>query len=92
MDDRCPDCGKLYSLVGRIHRCVANKAGTVANKPVANRTGRYRDPEKRKAYMRDLMRSRRDLVRARRSLMVPRSSMSLCAGEHIAPDAAGGGA
>ncbi len=65
MTDRCPDCGKLYALVGRIHRCipVANVANTVAN-TVANRTGRYADLEKRKLYMRELMRKRRQDAKA----------------------------
>lgn len=63
--DLCPDCGANLALVGSRHRCVANKPD-MANTPtedVANTdrssTYRYRDAEKRRAYMRDYMRERR---------------------------------
>ena len=69
----CPVCGKsawpsqqwLHKECGIVVLTVANKPeGVVANAaevthPVANRHGKYADTEKRKAYMRDLMRKRR---------------------------------
>ncbi len=74
MDDKCPACGKLYSLVGRVHRCSGSAlnvtlpvANTVANSsPVANTVAnsRYRDLDKRRQYMRDLMRKRRQHAKA----------------------------
>lgn len=62
----CEVCGANLEIVGRRHRCVpmANIPGDVANSDenmansVAN-TYRYRDPEKRRAYMREYMRRRR---------------------------------
>ena len=66
MADPCPLCGANRDVVGRVHRCVANR--DVANKPtmanaMANRetvgTYRYRDAGKRRAYMRAYMRKRR---------------------------------
>jgi hypothetical protein len=71
MDDfmNCSRCGKNLALVGRIHNCVANTmantitmANVVANtwevaQPVA--TYKYRDAEKRRAYMKSYMAKRR---------------------------------
>jgi hypothetical protein len=54
---RCA-CGKDYWFPGERWQhtnCVAN----IANAPVANKYARYRDKEKRKAYMRELMRKKR---------------------------------
>jgi hypothetical protein len=58
MANNCPRCGKNLALVGIRHNCVANKPEPMAN-DVAN-TYRYRDAEKRKAYMREFMRKKRD--------------------------------
>lgn len=54
-------CAAKYGVANTV---VAN--GTVANAKAAavNRVGRYADPEKRKAYMRELMRKRRAEGRA----------------------------
>jgi hypothetical protein len=70
MANNCPRCGKNLALVGNSHRCMANKPDPVANKvdivanePIAmanTKTYRYRDAEKRKAYMREYMRKKRD--------------------------------
>lgn len=62
--DRCPDCGASYALVGRTHLCRA--VAVALPPPTKTRpanggspTYRYRDPAKRRAYMRDKMRKRR---------------------------------
>jgi hypothetical protein len=69
----CEHCGANLALVGKVHRCVPRPAApiNVANTAalpvantgrggdVANITYRYRDPGKRRAYMRELMRHRR---------------------------------
>jgi hypothetical protein len=61
----CPHCGANVALVGKMHRCVprpaepVDVANTIRGGDVANTTYRYRDPAKRRAYMRELMRRRR---------------------------------
>jgi hypothetical protein len=58
----CPQCGKNLALVGIRHNCVANAPVPVAN-TVANSSephSRYRDKDKRRAYMREYMRKKRD--------------------------------
>jgi hypothetical protein len=62
----CKECGLDLDLVGRSHRCVPRVANaTQAAADVANamanrtRTYRYRDVEKRRAYMREFMRRKR---------------------------------
>lgn len=69
--DRCPACGAMYALVGYRHHCVprvraepvpaAVKVAAPKAAPVAPEfpTYRHRDPEKRRAYMRDYMRRKR---------------------------------
>ena len=68
--DGCPVCGANLALVGRSHHCRPRKIEPVTvpvsqpeavtnPEPVAN-TYRYRDPEARRAYMRDYMRRRRN--------------------------------
>jgi hypothetical protein len=59
----CKDCGLDLDLVGKSHRCIPRVANTVAvtddvANTVANATStyRYRDVERRRAYMRDYMR------------------------------------
>jgi hypothetical protein len=62
LTDNCPKCGRNLALVGRVHNCVANAPDVVAN-AVANALEpyrRYKDKEKRKAYMREYMRKKRD--------------------------------
>lgn len=73
-DDKieCEGCGKrYYPAQGWAHKdcvvanrvdLVANKSPVVANKPdelVANRHGKYRDPEKRRGYMKAYMARKR---------------------------------
>lgn len=72
-DDRCPGCGAQYVLLGgRVHRCsgrllraVAEIAPAPREVPVAApvvgipTTYRHRDPEARRAYMREFMRRKR---------------------------------
>lgn len=63
MKPLCPDCGDRHeSYQAHVWPKVVNTvANSVAN-AVANETkkkGRYKDPEKRKVYMRELMRKRR---------------------------------
>ena len=56
----CPICGANLALVGRVHRCMANKASP--KPPMANNmanTYRYRDEAKRRAYMRAYMAKKR---------------------------------
>ena len=70
----CPDCGANLDLVGSRHRCVPKPktemrpavntkpdvANDVANTAaVANATYRYRDVEKRRAYIKSYMAERR---------------------------------
>jgi hypothetical protein len=62
----CPDCGtRHHSYQGHVFasNAVANAIKPVANNvanAVANKKhGKYKDPEARKKYMRELMRSRR---------------------------------
>lgn len=43
--ERCPKCGSLLALVGRVHHCTT--------------TYKNRDPVKRKEYMKNYMRKRR---------------------------------
>lgn len=68
--DNCTRCGANLEMVGRAHRCVPSSRGVVAAKRampveqppvlrVKSKSYRYRDPEKRRAYMRDLMRRKR---------------------------------
>jgi tRNA(Ile2) C34 agmatinyltransferase TiaS len=64
MKPLCPDCGDRHESyqahVWRVSKPVANTkpvANAVANKK--RKPGKYRDPEARKAYMRELMRKRR---------------------------------
>jgi hypothetical protein len=58
----------MYSLVGRVHNCsriaahrdeLANAMANLAQ-PMANETYKYRNAEKRRAYMREYMRKKRD--------------------------------
>lgn len=82
-NDRCPDCGAMYALVGHRHLCKpssdggvesghAEKRGSahqpqvaielvttagVASGPSDSTTYRYRNAEKRRADMRDYMRT-----------------------------------
>lgn len=55
--DRCGKCGAVLALVGRVHRCIERP--TPEPTVVEKSTYRHRDPEKRRAYQRDLMRRRR---------------------------------
>jgi hypothetical protein len=67
MQPICVKCGKNLALVGRVHNCthtmantqdvVANTASGMAN--VTPGTYKYRDAEKRRAYMREYMRGKR---------------------------------
>jgi hypothetical protein len=70
MPNICRVCGANTDVVGRAHRCIARpepmaktdmaKTG-VAKVDMAKKAGstyRYRDPEKRRAYQRELMRKR----------------------------------
>jgi hypothetical protein len=70
----CKDCGLDLDLVGKSHRCIPRMANTVAaTDDVANTmanttsTYRYRDVERRRAYMRDYMRRYPRRKRARLS-------------------------
>jgi hypothetical protein len=57
----CPYCGEMHSPLYRCDAAMAKKpvAKTeMAKKPMAKTTYRYRDPDKRRAYMRELMRKR----------------------------------
>ena len=66
---KCPICGHRHSMRDPhiwddepTKKVVANRALDVANteKPVANKKyGRYKDIEKRKAYMRNYMKQKR---------------------------------
>jgi hypothetical protein len=70
MQPTCHKCGKNLALVGRVHNCtpllMANamaNAVDMANTPLepilAPAAYKYRDAEKRRAYMRELMRKKR---------------------------------
>lgn len=60
MANNCSVCGKDLALVGRIHRCVPLPPKLVLSKPKPKGgTYRYRDPDKRRAYMAAYMRKRR---------------------------------
>lgn len=68
MAAHCPDCGKNLALVGKVHRCVprvvsqpdmANVGVSNCHMANASPTYKYRDPDKRRAYQRDLMRKKR---------------------------------
>lgn len=60
----CPDCGASYAMVGRVHRCISIPrerayfiGGTPVDRPAdVSESYKYRDPEKRRAYMREYMR------------------------------------
>jgi hypothetical protein len=75
MSERCPLCGADYALVGRAHLCrelrvpVAKKPADSVTNSVTNKSRasaaqrqarkRERDPEKYRAYQRELMARRR---------------------------------
>jgi hypothetical protein len=56
----CDQCGANLDLVGRSHLCrVSITSPPSASKLTFSGTYQYRDPEKRREYMRDYMRKRR---------------------------------
>lgn len=69
-NSRCDRCGALLRMVGRSHRCVAvanfesstTKPRGVIQAGGVSTTYKHRDPEARRAYMRDYMRARREKV------------------------------
>jgi hypothetical protein len=58
-NERCAGCGALLSFVGRVHRCSGQAVEAPQRTERGIGTYRYRDPEKRRTYMRDLMRRKR---------------------------------
>jgi hypothetical protein len=56
----CPDCGDRHESyqahVWKVANSVANVEKPVANKNKKAKVGKYKDPEARKKYMRELMR------------------------------------
>jgi hypothetical protein len=65
LSESCPRCGANLALVGRAHRCVPARPRDSLAEGMANvsqpksATYRYRDPDARRAYMADYMRSYR---------------------------------
>lgn len=67
MDPICKACGQRHPSMWTRARCMAQAKPAVETSPqvantnaaVANRHGVYADKEKRRAYMRELMRKRR---------------------------------
>jgi hypothetical protein len=55
--NNCERCGANLDLVGRVHRCIERPQIEVPQAVAV--TYRHRDPETRRAYMRDYMRKRR---------------------------------
>ncbi|HEY6019276.1 MAG TPA: hypothetical protein VIY48_05045 [Candidatus Paceibacterota bacterium] len=70
MANNCSICGLNMDFVGRSHRCIPTKHVTAIVNTVHGTdyraadgtipTYQYRDPDKRRAYMRELMRKRRN--------------------------------
>lgn len=74
MANICPLCMANMDLVGRVHNCVPVPKASMTREEIKRHsdrtleriargevlgTYRYRDPEKRKTYMREYMRKRR---------------------------------